>query len=240
MVSHAKAATATPNATPDAIVGTGRASGGSADAIVGTGRASGGATDAIVGTGRASGGATDAIIGTGRTSGGATDAIVGTGRASGGATDAIIGTGAADSLVFLGPVQSFDFAESSVTVLGRKLLIPASNLTADVIQALCSGDAQLAVLGRLTPSGSLKGGQVRVLANKYVAGASPIVVSGVLKAIDQAFGRARIGNVLVDFTAVLADNQALPAIGSVIVAVGIEAQAGLPVTLVQIKTYGAR
>lgn len=184
MVSHAKAATATPNATPDAIVGTG--------------------------------------------------------RASGGATDAIIGTGAADSLVFLGPVQSFDFAESSVTVLGRKLLIPASNLTADVIQALCSGDAQLAVLGRLTPSGSLKGGQVRVLANKYVAGASPIVVSGVLKAIDQAFGRARIGNVLVDFTAVLADNQALPAIGSVIVAVGIEAQAGLPVTLVQIKTYGAR
>jgi hypothetical protein len=226
MVSHAKAATATPNATPDAIVGTGRASGGSADAIVGTGRASGGATDAI--------------IGTGRTSGGATDAIVGTGRASGGATDAIIGTGAADSLVFLGPVQSFDFAESSVTVLGRKLLIPASNLTADVIQALCSGDAQLAVLGRLTPSGSLKGGQVRVLANKYVAGASPIVVSGVLKAIDQAFGRARIGNVLVDFTAVLADNQALPAIGSVIVAVGIEAQAGLPVTLVQIKTYGAR
>jgi hypothetical protein len=120
------------------------------------------------------------------------------------------------------------------------LMIPASNLTADVIQALSSGDAQLAVLGRLTPSGSLKGGQVRVLANKYVAGASPIVVSGVLKAIDQAVGRARIGNVQVDFTAVLADNQPLPAIGSVIVAVGIQAQAGLPVTLVQIKTYGAR
>ena len=196
----------------DAIIGTG------ADAIIGTG------ADAIIGTGA------DAIIGTGA------DAIIGTGA------DAIIGTGA-DSvahrgkvssasskryLIASGPAEVLDAARGVIRVMGRTVSAPIdSNLFATVANAAGSGSAAtVTIYGQVDSRGALSNAIAQPGSATYVPGASAIVVTDIVRSIDARTGTVLIGNLKVDYTAMLAVSAVPLKAGKVATVVGTQPQAG--------------
>ena len=216
----------------DAIIGTG------ADAIIGTG------ADAIIGTGA------DAIIGTGADSfarrgkaakgnaiiGTGADAIIGTGA------DAIIGTGA-DSvahrgkvssasskryLIASGPAEVLDAARGVIRVMGRTVSAPIdSNLFATVANAAGSGSAAtVTIYGQVDSRGALSNAIAQPGSATYVPGASAIVVTDIVRSIDARTGTVLIGNLKVDYTAMLAVSAVPLKAGKVATIVGTQPQAG--------------
>ena len=204
----------------DAIIGTG------ADAIIGTG------ADAIIGTGA------DAIIGTGA------DAIIGTGADAiiGTGADAIIGTGA-DSvahrgkvssasskryLIASGPAEVLDAARGVIRVMGRTVSAPIdSNLFATVANAAGSGSAAtVTIYGQVDSRGALSNAIAQPGSATYVPGASAIVVTDIVRSIDARTGTVLIGNLKVDYTAMLAVSAVPLKAGKVATIVGTQPQAG--------------
>ena len=204
----------------DAIIGTG------ADAIIGTG------ADAIIGTGA------DAIIGTGA------DAIIGTGADAiiGTGADAIIGTGA-DSvahrgkvssasskryLIASGPAEVLDAARGVIRVMGRTVSAPIdSNLFATVANAAGSGSAAtVTIYGQVDSRGALSNAIAQPGSATYVPGASAIVVTDIVRSIDARTGTVLIGNLKVDYTAMLAVSAVPLKAGKVATVVGTQPQAG--------------
>ena len=175
---------------PSAIIGTGTEAiiGTGTEAIIGTG------TEAIIGTG------TEAIIGTG------TEAIIGTGTEAiiGTGTEAIIGTGRL--VAVQGAIESIDQSKQSVRVLGREFVLGAeSRLFTDIEAAYLGGaQVQVAVDGIVGRKGKLSQTRLRVISHDYVAGASEVVLSGVIRSVDRMAGQLVIGKTTVDFTATLA------------------------------------
>jgi Domain of unknown function (DUF5666) len=209
-------ATSALSTSADAIGGTGRTDAiggtGKTDAIGGTGR-----TDAIGGTGR-----TDAIGGTGRTDAiggtGRTDAIGGTGK-----TDAIGGTGkSSDALVLLGPAsQVTTDSGPTYAVVGQAIHLSKSTA---LIGTLTQG-SYVEVYGKFRPDGTLDASSVRVRDDMYVPGASAIVVSGKVDAVDRLAGQAKVGQVVIDYTPSMWESVEV-SLGDVITATGTQPSSG--------------
>jgi hypothetical protein len=202
----------------DAIIGTGlqKAGRGKGNAIIGTG------ADAIIGTGA------DAIIGTGA------DAIIGTGADAiiGTGADAIIGTGLQKAggafLALMGPVDKVDRASGTVTVLNRRIRVPATSGLIDYLQqsAASGNSVELAIYARVDAAGILSSATARVLPGQYVAGVSKVVVSGMVSSIDAGTATAVVRGTVVNYSSLLSTTQVHLAAGDVVTFVGTLPQSG--------------
>jgi hypothetical protein len=194
----------------------------STDAIIGTGRSK--HSNAIIGTGA------NAIIGTG------VNAIIGTG-ANG---NAIIGTGSQKLVVARGPIDSFDLKTGTATVMGRTFAFPQNGKGSMAIrQSLLIGDgAQVTVFGKLAADGSLKAPSIAIDSTQYVAGASEVVASGRVTKVDAAVGKATVGRVVIDYTALLASKEISLKLGELVVVVGTRPAQDSAVQATSVTTIG--
>jgi hypothetical protein len=199
----------------DAIIGTGRTKSASTDAIIGTGR--GGKANAIIGTGADAiiGTGIDAIIGTGRTKSASTDAIIGTG------VDAIIGTGRVKLLAF-GPVDSVDPVARTIDVMGKSYALMSTERVAAEMAA--GRQLTVSVTGVLGEKGSARSAALALLTTDYVAGASRVITTGKITAVDQSLGTLVIGKLVVDYSAV--DLPRLPQVGDIAAVAGVQPSRG--------------
>ena len=192
----------------DAIIGTG------ADAIIGTGLQKTRKPAAIIGTGA------DAIIGTGA------DAIIGTGA------DAIIGTGlqkgSNSALLMKGPIDQVDVTKGTFSLLGREFRIPnTSQLAASLQEAMLSGRAvDMAVFAKIDGGGNLINAAAKIVDVQYVAGASQVVLSGKIAALDPSTARALVQGMTVDFTSLLTSGSVELKRGDIVTFVGTLPQKG--------------
>jgi hypothetical protein len=199
----------TKSASTDAIIGTG------VDAIIGTGRTKSASTDAIIGTG------VDAIIGTGR--GGKANAIIGTGVDAiiGTGIDAIIGTGRVKLLAF-GPVDSVDTVARTIDVMGKSYALKS---TERVAAEMATGrQLTVSVTGVLGEKGSARSATLALLTTDYVVGASKVITTGKITAVDQSLGTLVIGKLVVDYSAV--DLARLPQVGDIVAVAGVQPSRG--------------
>jgi hypothetical protein len=179
-------------AKPLAIIG------GDANAIIG------GDANAIIGGDRRKavkplaiiGGDANAIIG------GDANAIIGGDRRKAAKPLAIIG-GDPRKLLALGPIDSINHQAGTVTVLGRTLKLNEGAPELDMWSAsLATGVSPLvAVVGDQKSNGAISPRAVLNLNAQYVAGSTPVMLQGKVRAIDYKLGKVVIGNQLIDVTA---------------------------------------
>ena len=197
----------------------------SADAIIG------GDTDAIIGgdarkakrSNAIIGGDTDAIIG------GDVDAIIG------GDTDAIIGGDLLSKLsagvVTHGPIESIDLVKGQITVLGQTYQGQTGSPALDAIAGQLATGSTLLVT--VTGHANRKGGSPRVTAmsfsqEQYVAGATVVQVVGKVGKVSPELGSLKIGNLSVDYSALLAKGELTIRQGQVIAVAGVQASKTQP------------
>ena len=179
-------------------------------AIIGTG------ADAIIGTGA------DAIIGTGA------DAIIGTGADSVAHRGKVSSASSKRYLIASGPAEVLDAARGVIRVMGRTVSAPIdSNLFATVANAAGSGSAAtVTIYGQVDSRGALSNAIAQPGSATYVPGASAIVVTDIVRSIDARTGTVLIGNLKVDYTAMLAVSAVPLKAGKVATVVGTQPQAG--------------
>jgi hypothetical protein len=110
------------------------------------------------------------------------------------------GSAAKDQLLLLGPVESVDAKNGIAVVIGQKVLL--KNLKRPLV------GASVAVFGSLNSDGNIAATSIAP-AGLYVSGASPIVLTGRIRAINPSLGRVTVGQSVIDFSSSLASN-ALP------------------------------
>ena len=124
-------------------------------------------------------------------------------------------------IAVVGPVERVDLKARTVTVLGQTFA--ATSIRS--LKAARVGDYVLA--GGSISGSQLVLGELQSLGATYVAGASGIYVRSVVSSIDAATGRLRLGGVVVDYTATLANGGTnLPAVGSVVEFYGTQPSRG--------------
>ena len=121
------------------------------------------------------------------------------------------------SLLVVGPVDSKNAKEQTAIVLGQKIPLSA-------IGHMNVGETA-AVFGKVATNGTLVTSVIRD-QGRYVAGATSVLLTGVLEKNDLLTGRAVIGGVTVDVTPTMADGPFSAAVGSTIQVVGIQPNAG--------------
>ena len=222
----------------------GRAIGGTgADAIGGTGRINaigGTGIDAIGGTG------IEAIGGTGRMKGRAiggtgADAIGGTGRINaigGTGIDAIGGTGR-DQLLAMGPIQVLSIEQRLISVHGRKLQLPATAASAELLASAVSGaQIQVALVGTLSKAARMKNTQMHRLVAPYVSGVTEVVHTDVVRSMDPATARATVGSIPVDLNALSSTAAIRLTVGSTVTVRGTMPQVGQPINASVVIEHG--
>ena len=96
--------------------------------------------------------------------------------------------------IYLGPTTK------KIMLMGQAL--PATELTSNL--NLQSGQ-YITVYGKKNTQDEFKITQVQAEHSQYVAGASPVIVTGLIAQIDKSQAVARIGNLLVDYAPLLHD-----------------------------------
>jgi hypothetical protein len=156
------------------------------------------------------------------------NAIGGTGVNAIGGTgvNAIGGTGRSQ-LVILGPVESVDLAQGTVTILGRTLQLPKGPTASSVLERYVSGESlQVAVLGALSTAGRIAHLTLQVVPTPYVPGVSEVVLTGVVQAVDLATGQAMVNDTVVSYTSLLETGASAMNVGTVVTVRGTMPQAG--------------
>jgi Domain of unknown function (DUF5666) len=114
-------------------------------------------------------------------------------------------TGAGDPLLVVGPVESVNSAHTMAVVLGQKVLINAHDSV--------TVGSTVAVYGAELGDGSLNATKV-VEEGAYVAGATPVFVSGTVQKVQPSIGRAVVSGISVDLTPLMSQGSVTPAVGS--------------------------
>jgi hypothetical protein len=104
------------------------------------------------------------------------------------------GTTGNESLMLLGPVEAVDAKNGIAIVVGQKVLL--RNLKRPSI------GSSVAVFGSVNLDGSVVASAI-TSAGLYVSGASPLVITGIVRAFDPSIGRVTIGKSVIDFSAAL-------------------------------------
>ena len=164
----------------------------------------------------------DAIIGTGA------DAIIGTGADSVAHRGKVSSASSKRYLIASGPAEVLDAARGVIRVMGRTVSAPIdSNLFATVANAAGSGSvATVTIYGQVDSRGALSNAIAQPGSATYVPGASAIVVTDIVRSIDARTGTVLIGNLKVDYTAMLAVSAVPLKAGKVATIVGTQPQAG--------------
>ena len=113
-------------------------------------------------------------------------------------------------------------------MMGRTVSAPIdSNLFATVANAAGSGSAAtVTIYGQVDSRGALSNAIAQPGSATYVPGASAIVVTDIVRSIDARTGTVLIGNLKVDYTAMLAVSAVPLKAGKVATIVGTQPQAG--------------
>ena len=111
---------------------------------------------------------------------------------TGGARQSVSG---APSLVLVGPVEAVNASRGLVVVLGQSIL------TSEASQ-LSVGDT-VSVIGNVKANGNVEAKAVQK-AGLYVAGATQVLLTGVVQKADNSVGRAVVNGVSVDLTPLMA------------------------------------
>ena len=126
----------------------------------------------------------------------------------------------------IGPVESADLRERTITVLGQRFVVSSSSYIqlaqtpnlATNLRALKS----LQVGAYVAASGELHGGvlmltELRHSADSYVSGSSAVFLRGVVTAVDYSRGQLFVGSAWIDYTPTLAGGLLYqPSMGSTI------------------------
>ena len=116
-------------------------------------------------------------------------------------------TGSGDPLLVVGPVESVDSAHTMAVVLGQKVLVGAHD-------SVTVGNT-VAVYGAALGDGSLNATKV-VAEGNYVAGATPVFMTGTVQKVQTSIGRAVVSGITVDLTALMSQGPVTPAVGSTV------------------------
>src|SRR5947207_2451644 len=128
--------------------------------------------------------------------------LLGTAAASTG----LAGVGASDGeLLVIGPVESVNAADSTATILGQRVHMPA-------IDAIAVGNT-VAVFGTACADGTIEASAIQS-RGIYVPGATSIFVSGTVQRAEPAVGRVVVSGVTVDLTSAMSHGMFSPAVGS--------------------------
>jgi Domain of unknown function (DUF5666) len=111
-------------------------------------------------------------------------------------------------LVLVGPVEAIDEKDSTAVVLGQKLSVGH-------LDSIAVGD-NVSVFGTLGADQSVAVSRVTD-QGIYVAGASRILLTGVVQQVHESIGRAEVSGVNVDLTSIYAaDGSSTLAVGSLV------------------------
>jgi hypothetical protein len=100
----------------------------------------------------------------------------------------------------------------------------------NILSAVAGGTTvQVAVVGSLARNGALAQAKAYALSTPYVAGVSPVTLTGAVRTVDASTGLARIGNVAVDYSALLETSASGMQIGDVVTVRGTMPQADQPI-----------
>jgi hypothetical protein len=140
-----------------------------------------------------------------------TSAVVAQAGISGGGTASVARQ--VPALLVVGPVEAVDVAHGTATILGQKVLLREP-------EHLSVGYTA-AVVGVAQPDGSLVASSVQI-RGLYVPGASSVFLSGHVQKIDSAVGKATIGGISVDLTALMSSGVVSPQVGSAVELAGTQ------------------
>src|SRR6516164_9846687 len=116
--------------------------------------------------------------------------------------------------VLEGPIEAIDLAHGAITVLGQTIRATASRSTV-------RGDL-LAVFGVVRADGTIGVSRIQDLG-EYVPGATQVIVSGLIGAVDPLTGHARIGNLQIDYNSLITSDAAgVFAVGDVVMVSGVQ------------------
>ncbi len=231
--------------------------GGDASAIIG-GDASaiiGGDTSAIIGgdlakvkRGNASaiiGGDASAIIG-GDTSaiiGGDTSAIIGgdLAKVKRGNASAIIGgdllSAYAPGTLVQGPIEKIDARTGQVTILGQTYQGPAGSSALQLMADQLSTGAVIvaSVTGSEDKSGNFRAASLKPKADSYTAGVSRVLIVGRVTSTQPYTGNFGLGQLTVDYTALLSSASIQVKLGQLVAVVGVQPDNGSPLQAMQVR-----
>jgi hypothetical protein len=117
-------------------------------------------------------------------------------------TSAQVSVATEHPLVLIGPVEAIDAKTNTAVIVGQRVLL--GNLKPPAIGAFVE------VFGTVAPDSAIHASLVKSVGS-YVAGASPILVTGLVKAIDRKLARVTIGNLVIDYSAGLSSNPSMDA-----------------------------
>jgi len=130
------------------------------------------------------------------------------------------------SMLAVGPVESIDLVGGAVTVLGQRFTVSSTSM---VRSASSTVDLRSLATGIYAAAAGEWSGEVlqlkelRLSSVPYVAGASRVVLRGLVKSVDQKRGQAQVGNAVVDYTAALANGSGYqPSAESILETLGVQ------------------
>ncbi|HQR47996.1 MAG TPA: hypothetical protein PL152_01600, partial [Steroidobacteraceae bacterium] len=137
----------------------------------------------------------------------------------------------------VGPVEKVSVATGQVTILGQTFQGPAgSRQLQSMSEQLASGTPVLATItGAPDKSGHLHPISMTANSGPYAAGASRVLVVGRVSSTSLATGHFSVGQLVVDYTSLLADSSVQVASGSTVAIVGVQAAKGGALQALQLR-----
>jgi len=110
-----------------------------------------------------------------------------------------------ESLLLIGPVEAVNSTHTMASILGQKVLIGSSDPVAV--------GTTVAVYGNSLADGSIAALKIEAQGS-YVPGATPILLTGTVQAVQPSVGRVVVGGLTVDLTSMMAGGAMSPVLGS--------------------------
>ena len=115
-----------------------------------------------------------------------------------------------------GPVEAYDAQHHTARILGQTVLVGRALLVV--------GDS-VSVVGTTSTSGLIAATSIKD-HGLYIAGASPIFISGQVQKVNSSVGTATVSGITVDLTPLMADSLVAPVVGSKVQVAGVQPALG--------------
>ena len=121
------------------------------------------------------------------------------------------------SLLVVGPVEAVIPKEQAAIVLGQKVLLKSQ-------EKLTVGETAM-IFGKFGANGVVVASDVRH-QGPYVAGATTVLLTGVVQKSDASVGHAQVSGLAVDLTPAMSSGAVSAAVGSTVQVIGIQPGVG--------------